>query len=316
MLNSRLRVRKPKGPSKPKGPGVIFRWAGSKARCLDAIMEHLDGRDPPCTAKFKRFISPFVGAGSVEFEAMRRGLASEYILGDSLPEIQVTLRVIQDEPSMLKAELKEFADLTVSKTSVQRENKKPRVIFSGEMVSEYLRYRQWIKPAIDNVAHADRCTRLMARRFLILQACAFNGLWRVNSKGQHNVPFGRPASFDFKALTEASQLLQAHKPQILCQYFSQTIELGGPGDLVYADPPYLGAHSAYTAKRFGLLEHTQLLKCLLAAKARGAECWVSGSNTTQTTAVYGGEHFQISARQSIGCKTASRGVKRELLVRL
>ena len=103
---------------------------------------------------------------------------------------------------------------------------------------------------------------------------------------------------------------------------AETIAEAGEGDLVYADPPYLGTHSAYSSTGFNYAEHVRLSAALLAAKARGVVCWVSGSNEQDTRNVYVGDGeaagtaYELTARRSIGCKVASRGTKTELLIRM
>lgn len=69
----------------------LFRWAGGKGRIVDALMSHIDIHRncglcfaPPCIGSYKapQWIEPFVGGGAVALEAMRRGLASQYVLAD------------------------------------------------------------------------------------------------------------------------------------------------------------------------------------------------------------------------------------------
>ena len=98
--------------------------------------------------------------------------------------------------------------------------------------------------------------------------------------------------------------------------FAATIEQAGPGDIVYADPPYLGTHSAYTSKGFDTTEHRRLAQCLRDAASRGAVCWVSGSDCDETRAVYGGVAHVIQVPRSMSCKGSTRGTKTELLIRV
>lgn len=276
--------------------GVLYRWCGSKARIMPELMAHLDKG-----TKYRRWVEPFLGGGSVALEAMRRGLAQEYVLGDSLCPIVDTWQQLQRDPEWLVAELRQFAALPFEQQRGQFEDQ--RAAYAG--------------------CFRDR----RARRFMILQVCSFNGLWRESKKSGYNVPFGLETKsgkrssphLNFEALAEAAKLLRANQVRVLLADFAETIAEAGEGDLVYADPPYLGTHSAYSSAGFGLEEHERLALTLSEAKKRGAVCWVSGSAELATRAVYvdgGAVPYELSARRSIGCKVASRGVKTELLIRM
>lgn len=277
--------------------GVLYRWAGSKNRILPELMAHLD-KD----TKYRRWVEPFLGGGSVALEAMRRELAQEYVLGDSLCPIVDTWQQLQRDPAWLVAELRQFAALPFEQ---QR----------GHFVNAAYGTRSGLRV-------------IEARRFMILQACSFNGLWRESAKSGYNVPFGLETKkgkrsaphLNFEAMAEAAELLCANQVRVLCADFAETIAEAGEGDLVYADPPYMGTHSAYSSAGFNFAAHNKLARLLADAKKRGAICWVSGSASEDTRTTYceiwGGTAYELSARRSIGCKVASRGTKTELLIRM
>lgn len=256
--------------------------------------------------KFRRWIEPFLGGGSVALEAMRRGLAREYVLGDSLRPIIDTWQQLQRDPTWLVAELHQFAALPFEQQRGQFESEKP-----------------WhARESIEGLR------QLSAWRFMILQACSFNGLWRESAKSGYNVPFGLETKsgkrsephLNFEAMLEAAELLRLNQVRVFCADFAETIAEAGEGDLVYADPPYLGTHSAYSSKGFNFAAHNKLARLLAEAKKRGAMCWVSGSASGDTRTTYceiwGGTAYELAARRSIGCKVASRGAKTELLIRM
>ena len=147
-------------------------------------------------------------------------------------------------------------------------------------------------------------------------AHGFNGLYRVNKSGVYNVPFSRKATFDFDVLREAAELLRQRRVVLAARDFAATIEQAGPDDIVYADPPYLGTHSAYTSRGFDATEHRRLAQCLRDAASRGAVAWVSGSDCDETRVVYGGIAHVIQVSRSISCKGSTRGTKTELLIRV
>ena len=274
----------------------IFRWAGGKGRIADKLFARIDTRlslrqAEPYADRAPRWIEPFVGGGAMALEALRRGLAHEYILADASTDVMSVYETLhQDAPSLL-LELRRFQALS-----------------EAEQRDQFLWQRR---------QGTDRMfTCLRALRLLILQACGFNGLYRVNKSGAYNVPFGRCATFDFELLAEAAKLLREHEVKLLTQDFEQTIALADPGDIVYADPPYLGTHSGYTAQGFDIETHRRLAAALRRAAARGAVCWLSGSDCEETRAIYGGTVYSVPVSRSLSCKGATRGTKTELLIRM
>lgn len=105
-----------------------------------------------------------------------------------------------------------------------------------------------------------------ASRFLYLNKFGYNGLWRVNSKGQHNVPYGRYKNkkiVDEETLYRASSALR--KVKIRCADFGLALEEAGPGMFVYLDPPYHPLSgtirfTSYTAGSFGEEEQQRLAR--------------------------------------------------------
>ncbi|TXH43559.1 MAG: Dam family site-specific DNA-(adenine-N6)-methyltransferase [Desulfurellales bacterium] len=279
----------------------LFRWAGGKGRIVDKLFALIDSHRgcgfhgaAPCIPPHcaPRWIEPFVGGGAMALEALRRGLAHEYIFADASDDVMSvydTLYNLYTEDWLL-SKLRDFA--------AQPET---------EQRAQFLSQRGAFTPLLHN----------RARRLLILQACGFNGLYRVNKSGAYNVPFGRCATFNFELLAEAAKLLRDPVRVRLCtQDFEQTIALAGPGDIVYADPPYLGTHSAYTVQGFDIGTHRRLAAALRRAAARGAVCWLSGSDCDETRAVYGGTVYSIPVSRSLSCKGSTRGTKTELLIRV
>lgn len=275
----------------------LFRWAGGKGRIADALFARIDTRlslrqVEPYADRAPRWIEPFVGGGAMALEALRRGLAHKYILADASADVISVYEALHDRfvELWLLDRLRDFAALPETEQRAQFLDQRP--------------------------AYAPQFPEQQARRLLILQACGFNGLYRVNKSGVYNVPFGRCATFDFELLAEAAKLLREHEVKLLTQDFEQTIALADPGDIVYADPPYLGTHSAYTAQGFDIETHRRLAATLRRAAARGAVCWLSGSDCEETRAVYGGTVYSIPVSRSLSRKGSTRGTKTELLIRM
>lgn len=270
----------------------LFRWAGGKGRIADALFGNISSLYRPRARPYNRWIEPFVGGGAMALEALRRGLAHKYILADASADVMSVYEALHDRfvELWLLDRLRDFAALPEAEQRAQFLDQRP--------------------------AYAPQFPGQQARRLLILQACGFNGLYRVNKSGVYNVPFSRKATFDFDMLREAAELMHRRNVVLAAQDFAATIEQAGPGDIVYADPPYLGTHSAYTSKGFDATEHRRLAQCLRDAASRGAVCWVSGSDCGETRAVYGGVAHVIQVPRSMSCKGSTRGTKTEVLIRV
>ncbi|MFI5301997.1 MAG: DNA adenine methylase, partial [Polyangiales bacterium] len=161
-----------------------------------------------------------------------------------------------------------------------------------------------------------------AARTLYLNRVGFNGLYRVNSKGLFNVPFGRYASpkiVDEPRLRAASRALQI--AEIVCEDFDKTCADVTAGDVVYFDPPYVpltktANFTAYAKQAFGDVEQARLAKTFADVVEAGAFALLSNSDTPRTRELYRGWDVRtVSATRRINSKASERGEINEILVR-
>lgn len=163
----------------------------------------------------------------------------------------------------------------------------------------------------------DRLHR--AALFLYLNRFGFNGIYRVNAKGEMNTPYGKPKvppPFPAVQLEGAAQKLQA--AQLHIGGFRFLMDQAREGDVVYCDPPYSDSEkssfTAYTSGKFGQDEHEQLVAQAWAASLRGAFVAISNHDTPLTRAMYSGcEIRELVVRRSVAAAGAARGQARELL---
>jgi len=131
-----------------------------------------------------------------------------------------------------------------------------------------------------------------AARFIYLNKTCFNGLWRVNSKGEFNVPFGKsknPSLFNEENLRACSKRLKGST--ISNQSFEKAVRKARKGDLVYFDPPYIplspsASFSAYAKEGFGLNEQQLLAETIFELNQKGVYVLLSNSDTPLTRKIF------------------------------
>jgi DNA adenine methylase len=158
--------------------------------------------------------------------------------------------------------------------------------------------------------------------FIYLNKTCFNGLHRVNRKGEFNVPCGsykKPRILNEEGLKEASRVLQAAELQ--CASFESLLEHAKPGDFIYFDPPYepvspTASFTSYSQDGFSREDQTRLSEVFGALDRRGCKLMLSNSDVPFIRNLY--RHFQVdtvAAPRAINCNAAKRGKVTEVVVR-
>ena len=160
-----------------------------------------------------------------------------------------------------------------------------------------------------------------AARFIYLNKTGFNGLWRVNSKGLYNVPWGQmknPTVYDPEALRMISRRLQG--AIITHMSFESIVEGATVGDVVYFDPPYIplsdsSSFSQYAMADFGLTEQKLLANTVARLAEKSVSVILSNSDTPLSREIYGSvaNLYQIDAARAIAAKSSSRGSVKEII---
>ena len=260
----------------------FIKWAGGKHRLLPALSR----RFPP-KEKIGRYFEPFLGGAAVFFH-----LAHPHsFLSDSNQDLVELYQVVQQDVEGL------IEILQIHKN--EREH--------------YYRVRS-LDPS--KMIPAQRAARL-----IYLNKTCFNGLYRVNSQGQFNVPFGRyenPAICDVKGLRAASAAL---KPVDISMHdFETVLERAEPGDFIYFDPPYhpinrTSSFTSYTTGRFGEEEQHRLAAVYTHLAERGCFVMLSNSDTPLIRELYRDFHIhELQAGRAINSKPERRGKITELLI--
>jgi DNA adenine methylase len=162
-----------------------------------------------------------------------------------------------------------------------------------------------------------------AARLIYLNKTCFNGLYRVNSKGQFNVPFGdyeNPSIFDKNVLFQASQLLQGVHLQVMT--FEKVLDFAGKDDFVYFDPPYIplsktSSFTRYSKSDFSMMEQKRLSEVFRILDSRGCFVMLSNSDHALTRELY--RHYEkntviVRAKRMINSVGSGRGAINEVVV--
>ena len=267
-------------------PEPFLKWAGGKSQLLKQF-------EPFLPSKFNNYIEPFVGAGSVFFYLYNTGRlkGKKIILIDSNEELINCFLVIKENVERLISILKG-----------------PRYVNKKEV---YYRIRE--------EEPKDKFER--AARTIYLNKTCFNGLYRVNSKGKFNVPFGKykaPLICNSRNLRAVSIALKNVK--ILCDDFEKCLEYTTKGDFIYFDPPYqplskTSNFTGYTKNGFGEAEQRRLYCAFRELDKRGCKVILSNSNTDFIKKLYRKYRIErVKANRAINCKAEGRGKIEELVI--
>jgi DNA adenine methylase len=261
----------------------VLKWAGGKTKLVPRILEALP--------KGSRLVEPFCGSCAVSLNADYPA----YLLADT------NQHLIYFYEQMLGVE--DFVDLT-----------KDYYVESRNTRGAYEIIRDRFNKAPVNAVSQPR-------RFLYLNRHCFNGLWRVNKKGHFNVPFGKYKApyYPEKEILHFKEHFQETSEWFYAPY-PTTFSLLEPGDVVYADPPYLplsdtADFTGYTAGGFGVDDQRSLALCAEEARDKGIPVIISNHDTPLAREIFGGaskiDSFPV--RRSIAAKGASRGEVHEIL---
>lgn len=277
----------------------IIKWVGGKRKLIPELLDRIPNRKALESGE-ARYIEPFIGGGALFFRLRSLFPSMPATINDFNPELANLYWVIQQAPDTLARELSEGgyeADPDVFR-----------------QIRALDRAERW--PAT--------CSDIKrAARFLYLNKTAFNGLWRVNAKGQFNVPYGH-----YKAVTLPDvALLRAYSvalngAEILHGDFEDAVTGSAKtGDLVYFDPPYApisetSAFTSYTKDGFGDDMQHRLASLLQRLSEQGTHWMLSNSDTPFTRDVFGkcGTVHTVQMARSINSKGDGRGKVNEILV--
>ncbi len=274
----------------------FLQWAGGKSRLLPVIHNNL-----PLT--YNKYFEPFVGGGAVLFSLFSTDslTSQQAVISDLNEELINCYNVIKHETSNLIKLLEHIASL--------KTHSKDMYLHIRNADRDIKTFKQWTPVQ-------------KASRFLYLNKACFNGLYRVNSKGFFNTPYGNPKSFEtifnIPNILECAKALQ--NVEILNKDFNELLPSIKEYDFVYLDPPYYPVSKtsnfvSYTLQKFKESDLQRLKDFCDVLTANKAFFLLSNSNSDYVKTLFDGYHIQeVSINRLIGAKNSSRGKVKELLI--
>lgn len=235
---------------------------------------------PKAPSSYGKYIEPFFGGGAMFFALQ----PERAVIADSNPELINLYRQVADHVDDVICKLKKYEN-------------------TQEMFYA-VRGQDWT-----TLPKAEA-----AARTIYLNKTCFNGLYRVNKKGQFNVPFGKyknPKICDEDGLKAASSALK--KAEIVCGDYLLVLEhYAQPGDFVFLDPPYLpiseySDFKRYTKEQFYEEDHVELAKTVKALHERGCHIILTNSNHPLVHELYAPFTIDvIQTKRHISCNGSTR----------
>lgn len=265
----------------------FLKWAGGKRQLLPELQRHIP--------EYEAYFEPFVGAGALLFHLQPK----RAVISDTNTELINCYNVIRYDLSELLEDL-----------------------HGHERTEEYYYKIRGIDRDEDAFKRLSNVQR--ASRVIFLNKTCYNGLFRVNSKGHFNVPFGRyrnPKIVDRDVLEAVNRYLNTHDVVIYNEDFEKAVQDARKGDFVYFDPPYdpvsdTASFTGYSINGFGRDEQRRLKKVYDELTRKGVKCLLSNSATPFVLALYQDyEIIEVAASRSINSVSNRRGKVDEVIVK-
>ncbi len=289
----------------------FLKWAGGKRQLLTEI----EARLPPDISECTTYVEPFVGGGAVLFHLLERYDFETVHISDLNPELTLCYRTLQSDAQSVIDSLQ----VLIEGYPTDHEERKP--VYYGirddwnSLVDE-----------LEGLSQEQEATRV-AQTIFLNKTC-FNGLFRVNRKGEYNVPIGRYANPSFPSAEELLAVQQALRGVIIhTAPFQDCVDWSDDSTLVYLDPPYRPLSDtshfvSYSRGDFDDEDQRALAEVFRELDRIGARVLLSNSDPKNTNAddeffdeLYSGFRIdRVTANRAINSDTGSRGRITELLI--
>ena len=267
----------------------FVKWAGGKRQIIDKLKELIPN-------DYNTYYEPFVGGGALLFELAPKTA----VINDYNYELMNVYKVLCDE--------EKFKQMCKALNSHEANH-------TEEYYYE-IRNKDRNKKSFNRLADYTR-----AARTIYLNKSCFNGLYRVNSKNEFNVPFGKKTkinTYEGSNLITVSNYLTMNNITILSVDFEESVKDAKKGDFIYFDPPYdsdTNSFTSYTEEGFGKEEQKRLARVYKELSDKGCYVMLSNHNTKLINELYKGFNIHvIEAKRNINANGKKRGKVEEVII--
>ena len=267
----------------------FVKWAGGKRQIIDKLLKY-------APEEFDTYYEPFVGGGAFLFELSPKNA----VINDYNKELMNVYECIKDSDKFDKM-CKELNNHEAN---------------HSEEYYYQIRNLDRDKNKFNKLADYKR-----AARTIYLNKACFNGLYRVNSKNEFNVPFGKKSkvnTYEGQNLGIICGYLNYNNIKLLSTDFEEAVKDAKKGDFIYFDPPYdsdTSTFNSYTEDGFGKEEQKRLAVVYKKLTDKGCYVMLSNHNTKLVNELY--KEFNINvieAKRNINSNGAKRGKVEEVII--
>ena len=288
--------------------GPFVKWAGGKSQLIPELEKRLPRG---FGSSIKKYAEPFVGGGALLFHVLSHYDIKEVYINDLNTELICTYNMIRDNVDALIDMLAKYQTEYVPLGTDDRKT-----------------YYYSRRERFNELKRAKEMSVETAALFIFLNRTCFNGLYRVNSKGDYNVPMGsyaNPRICDHELLRADSEALK--QVSINCGDYRDSEQFIDKETLAYFDPPYrplnvTSSFTAYDKDSFNDDNQRELAEYIRQLSSKGVSVLASNSDPKNTNPddnffddLYSGLHVdRVFAKRMINSKTEGRGSITEILI--
>ena len=267
----------------------FVKWAGGKRQIIDKLKKYVP-------EEFNTYYEPFVGGGALLFELSPK----KAIVNDYNEELMNVFRCIKDEDKFSKMCLElNHHEAYHSEEYYYEIRNKDRDKIKFKRMPDYKR----------------------AARTIYLNKACFNGLYRVNSKNEFNVPFGKKTkinTYEGQNLGIVHSYFNFNDIEFTNIDFEESVKDAKKGDFIYFDPPYdseTSTFNSYTENGFGKEEQVRLARVYKELADKGCYVMLSNHNTSLVKELYKDYNIHvIEAKRNINSNGKKRGKVEEVII--
>jgi len=267
------------------------KWTGGKGQLLKILTANLP-------SEFNDYYEPFIGGGALFFELQKENA----LINDLNTDLVLSYKAIRDDVHNL-----------ISLLEVHASNNSKEYYYDIRAVDRDGTY--------EKMTDTEKAARLM-----YMLRVNFNGLYRVNSKGQFNTPYGKyknPKIVNEELLLSISEYLNNNNIKIMNTSFEEAVKNAKKNDFVYFDPPYVpltetSNFTSYTSNGFGYDEQVLLRDTFIELDKRGCYVMLSNSDADLVHELYKDykdSTLRVDANRMINSNAKKRGIIKEVLIK-